>query len=64
MAVHDLAPLSDEVGHVLELQPDEVVGHALEPQLDEVADHALEPQPGEGDLNLGHQQDDDLVVEV
>lgn len=55
MAVHDLEPQLDEVGHALELQPGEVVGHALEPRLDEVADHALEPQPGEGDLDPGHQ---------
>lgn len=64
MAVHDLEPLLDEFGHALELQPDGVVGHALDPRLDEVADHALEPQPGEGDLDQGHQSDEDLVVEV
>lgn len=67
----------EAVGHVLEPQLDEVAGHALEPQLGEVVDRALEPQvgevvdralerpPGEGDLGLGHQQDEeDPVVEV
>lgn len=51
-------------GHSLEHQPG-VVGRALEHRLDEVVGRALERQPGEGDLDLGHQQDEEgPVVEV
>lgn len=50
-------------GHAPEPQPG-VGGHAPEPQLEEVVGLALEHQPGEGDLGLGHQQEEGRTVEV
>lgn len=61
---HALEPQPGGGGRVLEPQLDAVVARALELQPDVVVGHALELQQGEGDLGPGHQQDEDLVVEV